>query len=97
MQVHTGKVKIMDIFRTFIVTCNWQDKVTKQPMTGLTELNQGIGKETGAEYKMLNEKSRLSINGTHPIGNIITFKLVMVEPNAQGGATQPPNIKVTKD
>ncbi len=60
--------------KRFLVTGSWIDKETGKPLTGLAEINSGINKQ-GNPYELADTKSREVVDGTYPIGTILTVTM----------------------
>lgn len=57
--------------KQYLVTGNWVDKVTGKPMSGISEITDGINKN-GQRYAITNTDSREApIEGSFPIGTIL--------------------------
>lgn len=81
--------------KKYLVTGNWVDKETKKPMSGIAEISSGINK-SGQPYEIVNTDSRENpIEGTYPVGTILTATVKLDVQASQSKPQQTQNIKIT--
>lgn len=57
--------------KKYLVVGTWADKVSGMPVTRIAEVNSGVNKN-GQSYEIANTDSRETIEGTYPVGTILT-------------------------
>lgn len=65
----------------------WTDKTTGKPVTRLAEISSGLNKN-GQPYELVDTESRETIEGTYPVGTILTATMnltVQEHPEDQRG------------
>lgn len=57
--------------KKYLVIGSWTDRASGQPVTRLAEISCGLNKN-GQPYELADTESRETIEGTYPIGTILT-------------------------
>lgn len=57
--------------KRYLVIGSWIDKTSGKPVTRLAEINSGLNKN-GDPYELADTKGRDTIDGTYPVGTILT-------------------------
>ena len=65
--------------KKFLVTGCWIDKVTGKPLSKIAEISSGLNKN-GQPYEMANTESRDTVDGTYPVGTILTAAMTFSVP-----------------
>lgn len=73
--------------KRYLVIGSWIDKTSGKPVTRLAEINSGLNKN-GDPYELADTKGRDTIDGTYPVGTILTTTMnltVQEHPEDQRG------------
>lgn len=71
--------------KKYLVVGSWIDKANGKPVSRIAEINSGINKN-GQPYEIANTESRETIEGTYPVGTILTATMnltVQTQPENQ--------------
>lgn len=68
--------------KRFLVIGTWVDKSSGKPVTRLAEINAGLNK-SNKPYELIDLERRETVEGTYPIGTILTAKMTFSVPEHQ--------------
>ena len=75
--------------KKYLVTGNWIDKRTGNPVSGMVAVTKGKNKE-GHAYEIADTDSRETIDGTYPVGTILSASISITLDDAPT-ASKPPS------
>jgi hypothetical protein len=68
----------------FLVISNWHDKKTKQPKSSLAPVSEGIGKESGLSYAIVDTDKNTIVDGLHEVGSFVTGNMTFTVEGSEG-------------
>ena len=57
--------------KQFLAIGSWIDKTSGKPVTRIAEISSGVNKQ-GQPYELADTESRETVEGTYPVGTILT-------------------------
>lgn len=70
--------------KRYLAIGSWTDKATGKPVTRLAEISSGVNK-SGNPYELIDTERRETVDGTYPIGTILTASLNLSVQNQPDG------------
>lgn len=68
--------------KKYLAIGSWTDKMTGKPVTRLAEISSGVNK-SGQPYELADTDSRETIEGTYPVGTILSATMNLTVQEAQ--------------
>jgi len=81
------------MIKRYLVTGYWTDKKTGKPVSTVAEITEDINKD-GKPYAITNTESRETVDGTYPVGTILTTGALTLTVESGTSKAQAANVKL---
>lgn len=79
----------------YLVIGSWIDKVSGNPVTRIAEISAGLNKN-GQPYEIVDTEGREIVEGTYPVGTILTATMTFSSPEHQQEAQKHLKLSTSK-